>query len=64
VILLKYVNIDELGRVIAIMLSDFELVETDQQVKIPDDIEIPEDVTSGNYIYNKETKQFIKTGGG
>lgn len=51
----------ENGIVRAVITTEHELIETEQQIRIPDDVELPDDVTSGNYIYDRETKQLIKT---
>ncbi len=58
---MKYLVLEN-GIVRAVITTEHEFIETEQQIRIPDDIELPEDVTSGNYIYDRETKQLIKTG--
>lgn len=59
-----FVNIDDGGVIRLVIKTEWPLVETNNQIRLPDDIKLPEDITSGNYIYNKETKQITKTGGG
>lgn len=59
-----YAILDSNGVIRGILASAWPLIESSNQIRLPDDIKLPEDITSGNYIYNKETKQITKTGGG